>query len=153
MDKFTLIKDLFLFCRKIILQVLHFQPNSLSDANRVEQEVFRDLLDLLDEGDPLRVNFLDLEVSCREGMISTRLYRKPTAVTGFLDYRSFHPKHTREGVPTGQFLRARRNCTEDSDFKMEAKELTAKFKSRSNLAGVETENAEPFIQYQHGITG
>ncbi|CAJ0965325.1 unnamed protein product, partial [Ranitomeya imitator] len=76
------------------------------------------------------VNFLDLEVRCRDGLLSTCLYRKPTAVTGFLDYRSFHPKHTRDGVPTGQFLRARRNCTQDSDFKREAKDLSVKFKTR-----------------------
>ncbi|XP_077106645.1 uncharacterized protein LOC143764671 [Ranitomeya variabilis] len=60
----------------------------------------------------------------------TKLYRKPTATNSLLDFRSFHPLHTRMGVPTGQFLRARRNCTNDLDFQMEARELTCRFKDR-----------------------
>ncbi|CAJ0955119.1 unnamed protein product [Ranitomeya imitator] len=77
------------------------------------------------------VQFLDLEVKCQNGKLSTCLYRKPTAVNSLLEYRSFHPKHTRDGIPRGQFLRARRNCTDDEDFRREAHDLTERFRRRN----------------------
>ncbi|XP_069609367.1 uncharacterized protein [Ranitomeya imitator] len=77
------------------------------------------------------VQFVDLEVKCQNGKLSTCLYRKPTAVNSLLEYRSFHPKHTRDGIPRGQFLRARRNCTDDEDFRREAHDLTERFRRRN----------------------
>ncbi|XP_077112516.1 uncharacterized protein LOC143767879 [Ranitomeya variabilis] len=51
MDKFTLIKDLFLFCRKIVLQVLHNKSYITPFSDQTEQRVFQDLMDLLHEGE------------------------------------------------------------------------------------------------------
>ncbi|XP_069605723.1 uncharacterized protein [Ranitomeya imitator] len=130
-DNFTLIKDLFLFCRKIVLQVLHIQPQAISSLDQTEHGVFQDLMELLQEGESNTVQFLDLEVKCQNGKLSTCLYRKPTAVNSLLEYRSFHPKHTRDGIPRGQFLRARRNCTDDEDFRREAHDLTERFRRRN----------------------
>ncbi|XP_077148931.1 uncharacterized protein LOC143809817 [Ranitomeya variabilis] len=76
------------------------------------------------------VTFLDLQVTSNNGFIFTKLFRKPTATNSLLDYRSIHPLHTRNGVPTGQFLRVRRNCTADEDFRIEAHNLTDRFKER-----------------------
>ncbi|CAJ0947054.1 unnamed protein product [Ranitomeya imitator] len=75
--------------------------------------------------------FLDLQVTMENGSLSTRLCRKPTATSSLLKYRSFHPAHTKRGVPIGQFLRARRNCTEDNDFQVEARDLTSRLKGRN----------------------
>ncbi|XP_069584088.1 uncharacterized protein [Ranitomeya imitator] len=88
-------------------------------------------MELLQEGESNTVQFLDLEVKCQNGKLSTCLYRKPTAVNSLLEYRSFHPKHTRDGIPRGQFLRARRNCTDDEDFRREAHDLTERFRRRN----------------------
>ncbi|CAJ0961852.1 unnamed protein product [Ranitomeya imitator] len=76
------------------------------------------------------VTFLDLQVMIRDGSLHTKLFRKPTATNCLLDYRSFHPMHTRNGVPVGQFLRTRRNCTSDEDFHQEALSLTNRFRQR-----------------------
>lgn len=45
-------------------------------------------------------------------------------------FLSFHPKHLRRGIPKGQFLRVRRNCSDDNDFKTEAADLTRRFRAR-----------------------
>lgn len=37
-----------------------------------------------------------------------------------LHFTSAHPKHCREGIPYGQFLRLRRICTKDTDFVRQA---------------------------------
>ncbi|CAJ0965918.1 unnamed protein product [Ranitomeya imitator] len=79
---------------------------------------------------PSTVTFLDLQVMATDGVLTTKLFRKPTATNSLLDYRSFHPVHTKNGVPVGQFLRIRRNCTSDLDFHQEAHILTNRFKQR-----------------------
>ena len=40
-----------------------------------------------------RVNFLDLNVSIRNGAISTDLYFQPTVGHQYLHYKSSHPEH------------------------------------------------------------
>ncbi|CAJ0941359.1 unnamed protein product [Ranitomeya imitator] len=77
------------------------------------------------------VSFLDLNIMCRNGNLTTCLYRKPTATNNLLEFRSFHPFHTKKGIPIGQFLRSRRNCTLDDDFQKEAQDLTRRFKRRT----------------------
>ncbi|CAJ0942365.1 unnamed protein product [Ranitomeya imitator] len=77
------------------------------------------------------VSFLDLNMMCQDGTLSTCLYRKPTATNNLLEFRSFHPFHTKKGIPVGQFLRTRRNCTRDEDFYREAQDLTERFKKRT----------------------
>ncbi|CAJ0965210.1 unnamed protein product, partial [Ranitomeya imitator] len=80
---------------------------------------------------PSSVTFLDLQVTMENGSLLTSLFSKPMATNSLLEYRSFHPVHTKRGVPIGQFLRVRRNCTEDNVFHMEARELTSRLKERN----------------------
>ncbi|XP_077155825.1 uncharacterized protein LOC143818374 isoform X2 [Ranitomeya variabilis] len=74
--------------------------------------------------------FLDLKIFPHEGRLATDLFRKPTATNALLDFSSFHPWHTKVGVPTGQFLRVRRNCTRDHDFSIQARDLSDRFRER-----------------------
>ncbi|CAJ0951789.1 unnamed protein product [Ranitomeya imitator] len=76
------------------------------------------------------VTFLDLKVSVREDGLITDLFRKSTATNSLLRYDSFHPLHTKRGIPVGQFLRIRRNCTLDEDFSFQSRALTTRFRDR-----------------------
>lgn len=76
------------------------------------------------------VDFLDLTLSLQNNRIVTNLHRKQTATNSLLHFSSFHPTHLKKGIPVGQFLRLRRNCTEHRDFKKNAKELTTRFHNR-----------------------
>ncbi|XP_075688301.1 uncharacterized protein LOC142681493 [Rhinoderma darwinii] len=76
------------------------------------------------------VEFLDLKIKMHGPQVKTTLYRKETATNNLLHYQSFHPPHLKNGIPTGQFLRIRRNCSEEQDFKFHAKDLSERFKSR-----------------------
>ncbi|XP_069611902.1 uncharacterized protein [Ranitomeya imitator] len=51
-DKFTLIKDLYLFCRKLTFQVMHRRPDILQTMPIDERQTFQDLLELLEENEP-----------------------------------------------------------------------------------------------------
>ncbi|XP_077137533.1 uncharacterized protein LOC143803584 [Ranitomeya variabilis] len=76
------------------------------------------------------VEFLDLKLSLEGSYVVTTLYQKPTATNSLLHYSSFHPRHLKNGIPTGQFLRLKRNCSLMSDFQREAKKLTDRFRHR-----------------------
>ncbi|XP_069481316.1 uncharacterized protein [Ambystoma mexicanum] len=62
------------------------------------------------------ISFLDLLLKIKDGVISIELYRKTTDRNTILHFDSFHPQALRESIPYGQFLRARRNCTDKKDF-------------------------------------
>ncbi|CAJ0939008.1 unnamed protein product [Ranitomeya imitator] len=74
--------------------------------------------------------FLDLRILTEGNRLVTDLFCKPTATNSLLQYQSFHPQHTRMGIPTGQFLRVRRNCTTDECFRQQSSDLTVRFQQR-----------------------
>ena len=61
------------------------------------------------------VNFLDLNVSLRDGAIHTNLYIKATDGHQYLHYQSSHPHHIKVSIPYSQaiwligFFRQKRN--------------------------------------------
>ncbi|XP_077144820.1 uncharacterized protein LOC143807307 isoform X2 [Ranitomeya variabilis] len=67
MDKFTLRKDLFLLCRKFILQALHNRPQVTPLLDQTEQRMFQDLVDLLHEGEEVS----DSLIYCASSIIGT----------------------------------------------------------------------------------
>ena len=76
----------------------------------------------------LSIDFLDITVKTNpSGNITTTLYSKPTNSYNYLLYSSEHPRHILNGIPYSQFLRIRRICSEDNDFKMNAFMLSTLF--------------------------
>lgn len=76
------------------------------------------------------ISFLDLQITCVDTRLETCTYRKPTAANTLLQASSHHPDHLIKGIPVGQFLWLRRNCSKDDDFHKEATEMFARFKDR-----------------------
>ncbi|KAM9320087.1 uncharacterized protein PAF06_004553 [Gastrophryne carolinensis] len=71
-----------------------------------------------------RINFLDLTVTIDSlGQINSCFYRKASAANTILRASSAHPQHLLRSIPYGEYLRARRNCTQDKDFKAAADEI------------------------------
>ncbi|KAM9324806.1 ovostatin-like [Gastrophryne carolinensis] len=78
-----------------------------------------------------QVTFLDLTLTINEdGSIGTGLFRKETSVNSLLHYNSFHPTSLKRGIPVGQFLRLRRNCSEEMEFMRQAESLANRFMAR-----------------------
>lgn len=77
------------------------------------------------------INFLDLTITLTgDGSVHTGVYRKETATNSFLHWDSSHPLPLKRGIPVGQYLRARRNCSDDIGFKSECDKLYRKFIQR-----------------------
>ncbi|CAJ0955116.1 unnamed protein product [Ranitomeya imitator] len=77
------------------------------------------------------VEFLDVLVN--RGMndqIETNVHRKETAVNSLLHASSSHPKPLINGIPTGQFLRIKRICSNNDSFKAQAEALSTRFVNR-----------------------
>lgn len=77
-----------------------------------------------------RISFLDLSISFHIGKLETRTFRKETAANTLLLASSHHPPSLIQGIPIGQFLRIRRNCSADADYQPKMKELHQRFRNR-----------------------
>ena len=62
------------------------------------------------------VNFLDINVSLKDGAIFTDLHIKPTDGHQFLHYKSSHPNHIKNSIPFSQALKISRLCSSQKDF-------------------------------------
>ena len=71
------------------------------------------------------VNFLDTSLHIDENLrIYTTLYEKPTDTHLYLHYTSLHHEPCKSKGPYGQYLRLRRTCTKDENFRYNSKRLT-----------------------------
>ena len=70
-----------------------------------------------------KVNFLDVEVTLNNGVLSTDLFVKPTDTHQFLDPTSCHPYHCKKGIPYSQTLRLNRICSDNNNFDKRCNEL------------------------------
>ena len=79
------------------------------------------------------VNFLDVTIDLHGGHISTKAYTKSTDTHAFLSCNSFHPRHIKQSIIYGQFLRYRRICSNDEIFFNDAIKLLEYFLARQYL--------------------
>ena len=82
-----------------------------------ELSKFHSNLSFIYETSKERVNFLDLDVSLRNGEISTDLYVKPTDEHQYLHCKSCHPEHIKNSLPYSQALILSRICSSENNFK------------------------------------
>ena len=75
---------------------------------------FIQLSNLWQTGQKKKVNFLDVEVTLKNGVLSTNLFVKPTDTHQFLDPASCHPYHCKKDIPYSQTLRLNRICSNNS---------------------------------------
>lgn len=74
-----------------------------------------------------QIKFLDIYIhKDTNGILTSSLYRKPTAGNGILHATSFHPNNLVRSIPFGQYLHVRCNCSDKVTFKKEANELRSR---------------------------
>ncbi|OCT82217.1 hypothetical protein XELAEV_18024731mg [Xenopus laevis] len=78
-----------------------------------------------------KLGFLGIEIKKdHQGLVPTNLYQKKTGSNSLLHAKSMHPFKCIEGIPKGQYIRLRRICSSDEDFKHEAYKLYQRIKMR-----------------------
>ncbi|CAJ0933919.1 unnamed protein product [Ranitomeya imitator] len=118
--------------QRYIDDILMIWTGSLEDCNQFINDLNTNNLNirLTSVISTTSIDFLDLKLSVMDSKISCGLYRKTTATNSLLHFTSFHPYHLRKGIPKGQFLRLRRNCSTDTEFTHQARDLSNRFKQR-----------------------
>lgn len=76
------------------------------------------------------IAFLDLKISVGEQTLTTKTFRKDTAANTLLRADSYHPKKMKDGIPIGQFLCIKRNCSNPKDYRDESDALYLRFRER-----------------------
>lgn len=77
------------------------------------------------------VNFLDTTTYITpEQKLAVKIYHKPTDRNSFLHFNSHHPRSLINSLPYSQFLRVKRNSTNEGHFKEEANKLYRQFSQR-----------------------
>ncbi|CAJ0929381.1 unnamed protein product, partial [Ranitomeya imitator] len=83
------------------------------------------------ENDEHELAFLDVKITINaSGTLDTRLFRKPTSSNALLRWESHHPVPLKRGIPRGQYLRVRRNCSDPAIFRTQAYDLRERFRER-----------------------
>ncbi|KAL7388934.1 hypothetical protein ABVT39_016775 [Epinephelus coioides] len=78
-----------------------------------------------------KINFLDLTIHKEEtGAIHTSIYRKDMERNSILHASSNHPRHLKDNIPAGQFLRLKRNCSDPDDFHSKTTIMANRFMER-----------------------
>ena len=78
-----------------------------------------------------KVEFLDLVILIEDGKIQTDLFIKPTNSQVYLDYRSNHPEHCKNGIIYSQALRTIERCSRIEDQTLHMENLKEKFVQRN----------------------
>lgn len=80
-----------------------------------------------------KVNFLDLtlEGDFCNNKINTYIFRKPGSGNTILNARSNHPQHTTKAIPTGEYIRLKRACSNPDAFDSQTQSLNDRLKKRS----------------------
>lgn len=76
------------------------------------------------------INFLDVNISLNENIISTSVYKKPMSKNMYLSVYSNHPKHLLRALPYSQAIRIKRICSDDDKCKNEIAEMFDRFMDR-----------------------
>ena len=63
-----------------------------------------------------KINFLDVVIKIKNGVMTTDLYSKPTDGHQYLHYESCQAEHIKRSIVFSQTLRIRRICTEKKDL-------------------------------------
>ncbi len=76
------------------------------------------------------VNMLDTTLLISNNTIESTLYCKPTDTHSYLNYNSSHPHSCKNSIPYSQFLRIRRICSTDDEFRKNAAMISECFRGQ-----------------------
>lgn len=89
----------------------HIHPLLQSSMTKDQDEIF----------------FLNVRVLKKDECLHTTLYTKPADRNNLLRWDSHHSPQTLKGIPRGQFMRARKICSDDIEYHKHKQTLIEKF--------------------------
>ena len=77
-----------------------------------------------------KLPFLDICMKPQANRIATSIHYKATDSHSYLNFSSSHPYSCKSSIPSSQFLRLRKICSDDADFDIEAAKMETFFTAR-----------------------
>lgn len=77
-----------------------------------------------------KIQFLDLEIELTANIISTKTFFKPVERNSYIPVTSCHYEPWLINIPKGQFIRLRRNCSENIDYLKQAQWIGKRFEEK-----------------------
>lgn len=72
------------------------------------------------------IDYLDLKIYEENGKLNTIAFFKQTDCNGYIPTRSYHHPKWIGNIPKGQLIRIHRNCSNQSDYAKQCKDLWKK---------------------------
>ena len=76
------------------------------------------------------IEFLDVTVHLEGLRLTTDVFTKPTDTKAYLHYDSDHPRHTKQAVPFGLAIRAKRICSDQIRYERQEQSIREKLRQR-----------------------
>ena len=76
------------------------------------------------------IEFLDVRVSLKGDYLCTDVYAKPTDSKSYLHFSSDHPIYVKKAISVGLAMRAKRICSNDSDYLHQTRDIRKNLSSR-----------------------
>ena len=105
-------------------------PRFFRDLNLRPFNEFHPSIEFTSEISSTGLSCLDVEMRIKDNAISTSVHYKPTDKHAYLRYDSNHPLKCRDSIPYSQFLRLRRICSEDGEFRDQCDDMSSYFLKR-----------------------
>ena len=109
------------------------------DSSFNELNKFHPNLSFTYETSKKRVSFLNVNVTIKNGAITTDLYVKPTHGQQYLHYKSSRPEHVKNSTPYSQALKLRIVFSSEKDFKGHFDQMKVWFLARDSVVNVVNE--------------
>ncbi|MCG7879722.1 MAG: GIY-YIG nuclease family protein [Candidatus Thiodiazotropha endolucinida] len=93
------------------------------------------------------IEFLDVTTRIEDGFLKTDLYSKPTDKHLYLHRQSDHPNTTKNAIPFGLGIRAKRICSAEKDYRMRRNEISDHLQRR----GYRKERVEHQLERVDGL--
>lgn len=77
--------------------------------------------------DKQQIHYLDVLVMKEEDKLSTKAFFKTTDQNSYIPVQSGHHPQWLRNIPKGQFMHIRRNCSQDSDYAIQAAVIKQRF--------------------------
>ena len=91
---------------------------------------FHTSIKFTEEHSTFGIPFLDTFTYIEDNILKTRVYHKPTDNKQYLHCTSCHPLQQKNSIPYSLLVRAKRICTKETEFILEAKTIINKLRER-----------------------
>ncbi|GFR92965.1 hypothetical protein ElyMa_004366300 [Elysia marginata] len=119
-----------IWLRYIDIFLIWTHGSSTLDQFLAHANNFHPTIKFISEISPLKIPFLDVMISLKDGRLETDLYSKPTDTFNYLHWGSCHPHDTKRSIPYSLAFRLVRTCSTEEALNTRFAQLSSHLQKR-----------------------